>query len=59
MTLIEEIHCPLCGDKMFEVDMDDSSTIENAGKACPNKCGWITVEIQGESLAVLSSPCTY
>lgn len=59
MTPEETIHCPMCGLDMFTVDFDDPESLENEGRACPNQCGWISVEQQGEDLAVMVSPCTY
>ena len=59
MTLIQTIYCPTCGDEMFEIDYDDPSTLNEVGRACPNKCGWITVEQQGEELAVKVGIASY
>lgn len=57
--MIQTIHCPTCGKEMYEVDITDEEAIENAGAACTNKCGWISVETQGEELAVLIGVCSY
>lgn len=59
MTLEQEIFCPTCGEEMFTIDFDEPETIEDAGRACPNQCGWIHVEQQGEDLAVLVGVCSY
>lgn len=55
----ETIHCPMCGKAMYEIDVTDEDEIEDAGRACPNKCGWISVEQQGEELAVKVGIASY
>ena len=59
MTLMQTVYCPTCGNEMFNIDYDDPSSLDDVGRACPNECGWISVEQQGENLAVVISPCTY
>ena len=57
--MMETIHCPTCGEEMYEIDVEDPESFEDEGAACPNKCGWISVEQQGEALAVKVGICSY
>lgn len=59
MTLENSVHCPLCGYEMFTIDYDAPEEFDEKGGACPNKCGWISVEQQGEDLAVKVGICSY
>lgn len=53
---MQDIHCPSCGEVRFEdvIYPDDVS-----GTACPNGCGWIEPETDGDALVVRVGIASY
>ncbi len=53
----DDIHCPMCGEMIYQnVTVNDFDTL---GRNCPNYCGWIEPEMQGEDLHIKVCPTTY
>lgn len=55
IELDSDIYCPTCGAKLYNA----GENTEDIGMNCPNGCGWIAAELQGEDLAVKVCPTTY
>lgn len=48
----QDIHCPSCGDLVLENVSHGEMRDKSAGRACPNYCGWIAPEVDGEDMIV-------